>query len=87
MAELFPEIIISTSTTNIRKFWTCLYFVLMSIYFFLESIIGSTLETNKILHFVLIVVELLYNTFGKYINIQYIYNLYILNSNYVIFFL
>ncbi|XP_026812701.1 vesicular glutamate transporter 1-like [Rhopalosiphum maidis] len=67
LAELFPEIIISTSTTNIRKFWTCLYFGLMSIYFFLESIIGNALETNEILHFVLIEIEFLY-TFGFYLN-------------------
>ncbi|XP_060839426.1 vesicular glutamate transporter 1-like [Rhopalosiphum padi] len=67
LAELFPEIIISTSTTNIRKFWTCLYFGLMSIYFFLESIVGNALENNKVLHFVLIEIEFLY-TFGFYLN-------------------
>jgi len=69
MVELAPEIIIvSISTTNIRKFWNCLYFGLMSIYFILESITGNTLKTNRIYHFIVIEIEYL-SYFGKYKNI------------------
>ncbi|CAH1712313.1 probable vesicular glutamate transporter eat-4 isoform X1 [Aphis gossypii] len=57
LVELAPEITISTSTTNIRKFWSCLYLGSMSIYFILEAIIGNTLKNNTFYHFILLEVE------------------------------
>jgi len=62
LVELAPEITVSISTTNIRKFWNCSYFGLMSIYFILEAIVGNLLENNHI-----IFTELEYlSYFGKY---------------------
>jgi len=65
LVELAPEITISTSTTNIRKFWSCLYLGSMSIYFILEAIIGNTLKNNTFYHFILLEVEH-FRFFGKF---------------------
>ncbi|XP_025196134.1 vesicular glutamate transporter 2-like [Melanaphis sacchari] len=67
LVELVPEITVSISTTNIRKFCSCLYFISISIYYFLEANIGNTLETYTTYHFVLIEMEYI-NIFGFYIN-------------------
>lgn len=64
LVELAPEITVSISTTNIRKFWNCSYFGLMSIYFILEAIVGNPLENNHI-----IFTELEYlSYFGYFLN-------------------
>lgn len=65
LVELAPEIIVSISTTKIRKFWSCLFLGSMIIYFILKAIIGNTLKTNKIYHFILLELQHL-RYFGKY---------------------
>lgn len=65
LVELAPEITVSISTTNIRKFWNCFYFGSMSIYFILEAIVGNPLEINRIYYIILIELEYL-SYFGKY---------------------
>ncbi|XP_050052874.1 vesicular glutamate transporter 1-like isoform X3 [Aphis gossypii] len=67
LVELAPEIIVSITTTNIRKFWNWLYFGLMFIYFILEAIVDNTLETNQIYFFILIEIEYL-SYFGYFLN-------------------
>ncbi|XP_050052872.1 vesicular glutamate transporter 1-like isoform X2 [Aphis gossypii] len=67
LVELVPEIIVSISTTKIRKFWNWLYFGSLIIHYNLEAIVDNTLETNRIYHFILQEIEYL-NYFGYFFN-------------------
>ncbi|KAL4142146.1 hypothetical protein QTP88_004663 [Uroleucon formosanum] len=67
LVELFPEITLPISTTNVRKIWSCLYFGSLGIIFFLEAILGNIIKTNKICHYLFKEMHHLYN-FGFYVN-------------------
>ncbi|XP_060871566.1 probable vesicular glutamate transporter eat-4 [Metopolophium dirhodum] len=68
LVELVPEITVSFSTSNVRKFWSCSYFGVMGIFLILEAILGNTLRTNKICYYMNIEMQYLY-FFGFYINV------------------
>ncbi|KAL4084302.1 hypothetical protein QTP88_028127 [Uroleucon formosanum] len=68
LVELVPEITVTISTSNIRKFWSCSYFCLVGIFLILNEILGNSLRTNKICHYMIIEMQYLYS-FGFYINI------------------
>ncbi|KAF0708132.1 putative vesicular glutamate transporter eat-4, partial [Aphis craccivora] len=60
LVELVPEIIVSISTTDIRKFWNWLYFGSMIMHYNLEPILGNTLKTNRIYQYILQEMEYTY---------------------------
>ncbi|XP_003248371.1 probable vesicular glutamate transporter eat-4 [Acyrthosiphon pisum] len=68
LVELVPEITVSISTANVRKFWSCSYFGSMGIVFILEAILGNTIRTNKTCQYFFNEMHYLYS-FGFYVNI------------------
>ncbi|XP_003244469.2 probable vesicular glutamate transporter eat-4 [Acyrthosiphon pisum] len=68
LVELFPEIALPISTTNVRKIWSCSYFGSLGIIFFLKAIFGNTIKNNKIYQYILFKeMRHLFN-FGFYVN-------------------
>ncbi|XP_008183022.1 probable vesicular glutamate transporter eat-4 isoform X2 [Acyrthosiphon pisum] len=67
LVELFPEIALPISTTNVRKIWSCSYFGSLGIIFFLEVILGNTIKNNKMCQYLFKEMRHLYN-FGFYVN-------------------
>lgn len=67
LTELIPEITVSFSTTNVRKFWSCTYFVLIGIHFFLSGFSFINIENNKILLMTFKVMKY-FSLFGFYVN-------------------
>lgn len=65
LAESIPEITVSIPTVGVRKLWSCSYFSMMGIYYFLKAIIGYSLKINKIWCCILKEMKYLY-IFGKY---------------------
>ncbi|KAL4084155.1 hypothetical protein QTP88_027988 [Uroleucon formosanum] len=67
LAESIPEITVSIPTVGVRKLWSCSYFSMMGIYYFLKAIIGYSLKINKIWCCILKEMKYLY-IFGFYLN-------------------
>ncbi|XP_022164552.1 probable vesicular glutamate transporter eat-4 [Myzus persicae] len=67
LVEIIPEITVSISTISVRKFWSCSYFSLMGIYFFLKAILGYSQKTDRIWYCILKEMKYLY-IFGFYLN-------------------
>jgi len=68
LLELFPEATVCFSVTNVRKIFSCSFFVLMAImfypYYFLNTILLYS-DTKKILNFIFTLMPY-FRIFGKY---------------------
>ncbi|XP_027840369.2 probable vesicular glutamate transporter eat-4 isoform X1 [Aphis gossypii] len=68
LTELIPEITVSFSTTNVRKFWSCTYFVLIGIHFYLRGFWFIIITENNKLLLMTFKVMKYFSLFGFYVN-------------------